>query len=203
MRAIAAYVAKCDAEADSAVLLAAAHDMSSFSFIQKRAIREVCTFLARTTLPRLRVGERETLVHSTYRAHAILWSDTLGVMLITDEDYPPRVAFKCISDITDRFREDVETSEWKAATLDNSIGFKESLRHVLSTYTDPTEFDSLTMTNRKLEATRSLMETNIQTLLRHNEDLETLMKQSDDVSDQSKQMFETSKKVRKGCCRMQ
>jgi len=88
MRAIALYLAKC--ESDKTIFLASAHDVSSFTFVEKKAVREVCTFLARTILPRLEVGQREAVTHKTHVAYALRFPDSLGALMVVDKEYPSR-----------------------------------------------------------------------------------------------------------------
>eukprot|EP01069_Polyplicarium_translucidae_P003876 Polyplicarium_translucidae@DN2433_c0_g1_i4.p2 len=159
--------------------------------------------MARTVLPRLQVGSRECISHEEYRIHALRGQIGLAIVVITDEDYPSRVAFRCIASVAEDFQNCISEHEWRNAKGDDSIDYKERLKKYLKKFDDPESFDSVVKTQRKVDETKEIMQKNIEQVLAGGENLEQLMMKSEDVSDQTKAMFQSSKKLKKKCCVVQ
>lgn len=200
MKLIGLILCKCH-QKEKPIFLVMSHDLSSFPFFQRNAIKDISKFLTREVIPLLRVGKRESIAHDDYRFHSIRWSDDLAVAMLTDADYPPRVAFKCITELHNDFTSKVPREIFCTIDTDNAaIDYKETMRSFVKQYSDPTKGDAVTSTMGKVEETKEIMQQNLEQVLGNMERINALMEKSEDLSTSTQQMFQTSKKLKKGCC---
>eukprot|EP01054_Gregarina_sp_Poly1_P002237 Gregarina_sp_Poly_1__2236@NODE_159_length_12283_cov_147_306729_g141_i0_p8_GENE_NODE_159_length_12283_cov_147_306729_g141_i0NODE_159_length_12283_cov_147_306729_g141_i0_p8_ORF_typecomplete_len205_score38_69Synaptobrevin/PF00957_21/4_1e11Longin/PF13774_6/1e09MCPsignal/PF00015_21/0_025GED/PF02212_18/4_7e03GED/PF02212_18/0_18MRPL52/PF18699_1/0_21_NODE_159_length_12283_cov_147_306729_g141_i011431757 len=203
MKLIGLIVCKCYQQEDKPVFLVMTHDVSSFSFVQRNAVKDVSKFLARQIVPKLGVGKREVVSHQEFRFNAMRWSDGLAVCMLTDDDYPPRVAFQCLTVVHNDFKVKVPEPFYKDVKDDGAAGaYKEMLRDIAKQFADPRKFDAVTSTQGKVDDTKEIMQKNLEQVLGNMQQMEELMAQSDDLSANTQQMFKSSKKIKKGCCQV-
>jgi synaptobrevin family protein YKT6 len=77
---------------ESPILLAVSADLSSFGFFQRSGVREVLMFVMRQVASRTANGSRQSVVHQGHVCHCAARSDGLVGAIVTDEEYPTRVA---------------------------------------------------------------------------------------------------------------
>eukprot|EP00922_Rhytidocystis_sp_ex-Travisia-forbesii_P070277 GHVS01105005.1.p1 GENE.GHVS01105005.1~~GHVS01105005.1.p1 ORF type:complete len:203 (-),score=17.43 GHVS01105005.1:306-914(-) len=185
------------------VILVSAFCLSKLSFFERKVAREACTFLARTAAPRVALSTRETVVHEDSVAFIYRWPDSLCVVAVADEEYPSRLAYKLIDELARNFRASVP--RWREGREDGGIQYKPQIKQLLETYKEPSEFDKLVQTQQKTEAVHEHMRHNISTMLQTGENLDKLVSMSNDLSETSKQMFKSSRNLKKrySCCKVQ
>jgi synaptobrevin homolog YKT6 len=117
-----------------AVLLASAQDLSTFGFFQRSTVGEFMNFFSKTVAERTQAGQRQDVEENStflcppqdnnldYVGH--VYSRTEGVVgvVISDKDYPLRVAYSLLSKILDEFLQRYPASKFKSAT---SLDFPE------------------------------------------------------------------------------
>ena len=75
------------------VCLGLATDLSGFGYFQRRHVREMLAFTARTIVQRTQPGQRLRVKQEDYYCHTHLQGSGMAGMAITDHDYPPTAAF--------------------------------------------------------------------------------------------------------------
>ena len=101
-------------------ILAGAQDVSSFGFFTRGSVQQFLIFTSKTLLQRAKPGIRETCLHQDYYCHYFVRSDGLGAIMITDKEYPKRVAFCVLADLIGKFSQQFG-NQWKSANTDNAF----------------------------------------------------------------------------------
>lgn len=100
-------------------------------------------------------GVRQTVeITPQYTQHIRVSLDGLMVAIITDSEYPPRVAHTIIGRVIDEFISMYPTSTWRAASRPLSMP---SLRDILNSYQDPTQADPLMRVQKEVDETTQIL----------------------------------------------
>jgi synaptobrevin homolog YKT6 len=126
-------------------------------------------------------------------------SNGLGGVVLTDVEYPSRVAFSLLSTALDEF--DRESYGWQKAVTDNMYP-PTRLEVYLKEYQDPANADKILAIHRDLDETKVIMHEAIESVLVRGEKLDVLVDRSRDLSRQSKVFYKTAKK-HNSCCSIQ
>jgi synaptobrevin family protein YKT6 len=124
--------------------------------------------------------------------------NTLAVTVITDPEYPQRVAFTLIADMFRQFQ--ALGVDWMSVRVDANLPFPE-LATQLQRYQNPTEADRLTKIQSELSQVTDVMHRNIEELMKRGETLESLMARSEDLSGVSYDFYKRAKKNNQ-CCKL-
>ena len=106
------------------------------------------------------------MVHKGHLCHAYVRGDGLAVALISDEEYPPRVAFSLIQLILEQFT--AKEFPWKAARDDTNFDYPELQNHIIK-FQDPSEADKLMKIQKDIDETRDTVIKTIDQLLQRGE----------------------------------
>ena len=87
------------------VILSQAYEVSEFGFFQRGGVREMLTFFTRTFVKRTGKGKRQCVEHEGHLCHVQMRANGLACCIITDQDYPSRVAFSAAQDLLRQFEE--------------------------------------------------------------------------------------------------
>ncbi|KAH9444540.1 hypothetical protein MJO29_012657 [Puccinia striiformis f. sp. tritici] len=189
-----------------AIPVAQASDLSSFSFLQRGSIGEFLNFFAKTVAERTATGQRQSVQENNYTAHAYLRPvDNLIGIIITDDEYPVRVAFSLLNKLLDEFTTKIPESKWKpilanpptSGTAPN-LGFN-SINDYLVKYQDPKQADTILKVQQELDETKIVLHKTIESVLERGEKLDSLVERSNALSSQSKMFYKTAKK-QNSCC---
>lgn len=153
--------------------------------------------LTKTFLKRTQPGQRQSVSHEGYIVHCYVRSDGLGGTVVTDTDYPARVAFVLLGQLLEEFSASVGDT-WKSCTVSESIAFP-PLEEYLQKYQDPSSADKITKIQKDLDETTGILHKTIDDILKRGEKLDTLVERSNDLSAQSKLFYKQAKKTN-SCC---
>ena len=95
-----------------AKILRSAHELSSFGFFQRSSVEEFLKFTAKIITERTTPGARSSVKEHEYIAHVFVRSDNLTAVLISDEEYPKRVAHTLLNKILEEFSKAVPSQQW-------------------------------------------------------------------------------------------
>lgn len=192
--------------AASAVAIAAAQDLSSFSFYQRGTVGEFLNFLSRTVAERTQPGQRQSVQENNYTAHAYHRStDQLAGIIITDQEYPVRVAFSLLNKLLDEFTTKVSKQEWEDKARQGRQTGKQvlvdypDLATYLQKYQDPKQADAIMRVQQELDETKIILHKTIESVLQRGEQLDSLVDKSAALSASSKSFYKTAKK-QNSCC---
>lgn len=131
-----------------------------------------------------------------YVGHVYARAEGIAGVVITDKEYPPRVAFSLLNKILDEFTTRYPSSS--AWSTPEQTPYPE-LQEYISTYQDPKQGDTIMKVQRELDETKIILHKTIESVLERGEKMESLVERSDVLSSQSKMFYKTAKK-QNSCC---
>jgi len=90
-------------DAEEPVLLDAAYNLSEYSFFTRGGVQEFMAFACRTVMKRLTAGTN-AIDYEGNHLYCVVQSDGLGIIVMTDKNYPGRVAVKLARDMLEAFK---------------------------------------------------------------------------------------------------
>jgi len=178
-------------------LLKGSYDLQSVGFFQRGSVQEFLVFTSNMLVERTTPGSRRSVKEQDYFCHVFVRADGLSAVLVSDADYPTRVAHTLLTKVLD----DVTTahgSEWQNGTQETFRNYK-SLDAFLTRYQNPREADALSKIQAELDETKIIMHNTIEAVLERGEKLDDLVSKSEGLSAQSKMFYKTARKTN-SCC---
>lgn len=189
-------------DVESPIKLASVANLSSFSFFARGTIHEHLQFACRMVCQRTSLGQKQTIEHTEeglpYVIHIYVQRDGLSCVLVSDKEYPLRVAFTLIAKTMAEF-EKSNLEAWKRIDQDQHSE-PDHMTKELAQFQDPKSADKLMQVQKNLDDIKDIMHKNIEEVLRRGETLETLMAKSQDLSATSLQFYKKAKKQNQ-CCK--
>ncbi|PRD28949.1 UNVERIFIED_CONTAM: Synaptobrevin-like protein YKT6 [Trichonephila clavipes] len=131
-----------------------------------------------------------------YMCHVYVRADSLAAALISDQEYPQRVAHTLLNKILEEFSNKFPPTSWTGEP--NSIAFP-VLDKYLMDYQNPEQADSITKIHNELDETKIILHNTLQAVLERGEKLDDLVVKSEQLSVQSKAFYKTARKTN-SCC---
>ncbi|XP_022112389.1 synaptobrevin homolog YKT6 [Pieris rapae] len=181
----------------SATILKAAYDLQSFSFFQRSSVQEFMTFVSKTIVERTHQASRQSVKEGEYMVQVYVRGDNLAGVLISDHEYPNRVAHTLITKLLDDFSAKVPVAIWQTGD-ETTIDFP-VLPEYLAKYQNPKEADALTKIQNDLDETKIILHDTIKAVLERGEKLDDLVEKSNSLSMHSKAFYKTARKTN-SCC---
>ncbi|XP_038212611.1 synaptobrevin homolog YKT6 [Zerene cesonia] len=182
---------------NSATILKAAYDLQSFSFFQRSSVQEFMTFVSKTIVERTQPASRQSVKEGEYMLQVYVRADNLAGVLISDHEYPNRVAHTLITKILDEFSAKVPAANWPTGN-ETTIDFP-VLPQYLVKFQNPREADALTKIQNDLDETKIILHDTIKAVLERGEKLDDLVDKSNSLSMHSKAFYKTARKTN-SCC---
>jgi len=182
------------------IVVAQAVDLSSFSFFSRTTVGEHLHFGTRTVCQRTPAGTRQTVELKKdlgFVCHCYVRQDSLAACLVSDTEYPQRVAFSLINKVLGAF-EKQSADKWKTADVDQPVE-PEFLQAEMKDYQNPAQGDKISKIQKDLDDIKDIMHKNIDEILQRGEKLDDLMEKSQDLSASSK-IFYQKAKDQNSCC---
>eukprot|EP00472_Partenskyella_glossopodia_P000006 CAMPEP_0197541590 /NCGR_PEP_ID=MMETSP1318-20131121/67245_1 /TAXON_ID=552666 /ORGANISM="Partenskyella glossopodia, Strain RCC365" /LENGTH=194 /DNA_ID=CAMNT_0043100783 /DNA_START=551 /DNA_END=1135 /DNA_ORIENTATION=+ len=191
---------RSNGEEKDPIALARVEDLSAFSYFTRGTIREHLTFALRTVAQRTNPGYRQTvgLKDIEYVCHVHVRSNSICGMVVSDEEYPVRVAFSMITDLLNKYMKAVPT--WNEFKTDNTAAPPQFMQEAIEKYQNPKEADKVLKIQQTVDEIKTIMHKNIDDILKRGETLDDLMEKSNDLSSTSVAFFKTAKKQNQ-CCK--
>lgn len=194
-----------------AVPLVSAWDLNNFSWIQRGTVQDMMAFMAKTVSERTQPTQRQSIQENNFTAHvhARPAIDGISGVLISDSEYPVRVAFSLLNKLLEDFLIKVPKSSWemraanaittgqvptKGDGIVRSSDFPQA-QDYLSRYQDPRQADTILRVQQELDDTKIVLHNTIDSVLQRGEDLDKLVEKSGSLSQQSKMFYKSAKKV--------
>ncbi|ODN01683.1 Synaptobrevin YKT6 [Orchesella cincta] len=177
------------------VLLKGSYDLASFGFFQRASVKEFMSFSSLTIVERTSPATRQSVKEQEFFCHVYVRVDGLSTVLVSDIDYPSRVAHTLMTKVLDDFS---SKFEWRSVGPEALDAYRD-LDQTLQRYQNPREADALTRIQTELDETKIIMHNTIEAVLERGEKLDDLVAKSDNLSAQSKMFYKTAKKTN-SCC---
>lgn len=174
--------------------LSSAADLSSFGYFQRGSVQEFMTFFSKTVAERTRPGQRQSIEENNYLGHVHARSEGLAGVIVSDKDYPVRVAFTLLNKILDEFLARHPRTSWAQERL----AFPELDTYIVK-YQDPHQADTIMKVQQELDETKVVLHKTIESVLERGEKLNDLVDRSNALSTQSKLFYKQAKKTN-SCC---
>jgi synaptobrevin family protein YKT6 len=121
-------------------------------------------FFSRTVAERTPPGQRQSIQENSYTAHVYSrQSDNLAGVIVTDQEYPVRVAFSLLNKILDEFTTKVQKSDWENKAAQGRQSGKQvlveypQLAEYLAKYQDPRQADAIMKVQQELDETKIVL----------------------------------------------
>ena len=129
-----------------------------------RSIAEFMNFFSRTVAERTSAGQRQSIQENSYTAHVYSRaSDSLAGVIVTDQDYPVRVAFSLLNKILDEFTTKVQKGVWEQKARESRAAGKQylvdypQLQEYVVKYQDPKQADTIMKVQQELDETKIIL----------------------------------------------
>mmetsp|Transcript_43173 Transcript_43173/g.115480 ORF Transcript_43173/g.115480 Transcript_43173/m.115480 type:complete len:171 (+) Transcript_43173:254-766(+) len=165
--------------------------------LQRGTVKEITALVLRTCVAKTNPGDYQRLEHEEQYIYIISRHNGIAGVLISDKDYPQRVAFSIVTRLLDDFTEACK-GKFSDDTGDNCMPFP-PVEQALQRFQDPAEADKITKIQKDLEETKQVLYNTIDAVLARGEKLDDLIEKSDSLSMQSKKFYKTAKKHNQ-CC---
>lgn len=121
-------------------------------------------FFSRTVAERTSSGQRQSIQENSYTAHVFSRaSDNLSGVIVTDAEYPVRVAFSLLNKILDEFTTNFTRSVWEQKAEEGKRTGKpclidwSKLQEYISKYQDPRQADTIMKVQQELDETKIIL----------------------------------------------
>lgn len=184
---------------DSVVELAAARDLSQFSFFERSSVSQFMTFFSETVSQRTAAGQRQSIEEGNYVGHTYTRLEGLSCVVITDKEYPVRPAYTLINKILEEYLSLHPANEWSTITEPSPAFAFDKLDTYIKKYQDPSQADSIMKVQQELDETKIVLHKTIESVLQRGEKLDTLVDKSEALSSSSRMFYKQAKKTN-SCC---
>jgi synaptobrevin family protein YKT6 len=186
-------------EAEKPIEVSSHMDLSSFSFFQRGTVKELITFGCRTVTAQIQKGSRQSVAmeQEIGLCHVYVAPNGLAFALLSDTEYPMRVAFSMIAEVARTFTAK-HGEAWAAKMEDCQMDYAEG-DDMLMRFQNPAEADKIMKIEKDLEEVKGIVVKSMDDILKRGENIESLMNKSNDLSNTSVQFYRTAKKNNQ-CC---
>lgn len=172
--------------------------LTSFGFFQRNSILEFMSFMCKMAVKRMKSEFRQSVKHEQFVTHMYTIAGRLAGLMITDKDYPRRVAHTLISKILNEFIDTVPVTKWTMFPFQES--WNEKLQTYLDNYQNPQQADLFLKLQAEINETQIILQNSLVDLLNRGEKLEDLVSKSEDLSIQSKLFYRRARQNNQ-CCK--
>lgn len=188
---------------DKAFVCCTQENLGEFSWMIRRQAGEFVRFGSRQVAQHCQAGQAESILPDEensalqYVCHGMCnGAGVFVATMVTDPDYPPKIVYRLLHQLLDRFQE-MHGAAVCTASADQNVDFP-PLAEFLSNYQDPRQADKAFAIMKDLDETKEVMYKTIDQVLQRGESIESIMEKSEDLSSSSMKFYQTSKKTR--CC---
>jgi synaptobrevin family protein YKT6 len=130
-------------------ILVSEYDLSSFSFFTRGSVQEGIGFFVSTIVERTQRGQRQTVQEQNYKGSVHVRNDGLAAVIVSDHEYPSRVAFSVLGKLMDEFSR-------KFPSLNPPFNYPELKDHLVKCQ-DPQSSDPFMKVQRELDETKVIL----------------------------------------------
>lgn len=124
--------------------------------------------------------------------HCMVKGNKLAVAMVTNRDYPRRIAFEVMQDVSKKWEE--IHPNWSSNGADQNIQFPH-MEKVCKSYEDPRKSDNILKIQNQLDETKDIMIQNIESILARGESIQDLVDKTEDLESSSKVFFNNADKL--------
>ncbi|EFC42734.1 predicted protein [Naegleria gruberi] len=173
-------------------------DSGWYSFFYTDQITEITVFLAKLLAEKTQPGLRQQVEKDDLVGYVQKTKEGMSCVLVTDKDYPLRVAFDLVRYTLRAFSDWLMKSSFTTFTKDNECSqFNAQLKELMTKYQDPTKGDTMYKLKQDIEDTKEVLHQTLDKLLERGTHIDKLIEQTNELSDGAKDFY---RKTRKSTC---
>ena len=182
------------------IILSSAFSLAFVSIFQRGTLKDFLNFHSRLVIERVQKDTHAQIQLEKGICYAIANEDKIGVTLISDEEYPKRVAIDFLLKIHDNFKTFLAQQNVNLNSIDEDTDLKfDYIATEIEAWQDPSKKDNIMKLQNELNDVQDIMRQNLNELLKREENLESLMAKSQDLSSASVNFYKQAKKTN-SCC---
>ena len=182
------------------IILSSAFSLAFVSIFQRGTLKDFLNFHSRLVIERVQKDTHAQVQLEKGICYAIANEDKIGVTLISDEEYPKRVAIDFLLKIHDNFKTFLAQQNVNLNSIDEDTDLKfDYIATEIEAWQDPSKKDNIMKLQNELNDVHDIMRQNLNELLKREENLESLMAKSQDLSLASVNFYKQAKKTN-SCC---
>ena len=182
------------------IILSSAFSLAFVSIFQRGTLKDFLNFHSRLVIERVQKDTHAQVQLEKGICYAIANEDKIGVTLISDEEYPKRVAIDFLLKIHDNFKTFLAQQNVNLNSIEKDTDLKfDYIATEIEAWQDPSKKDKFMKIQNELNDVQDIMRQNLNELLKREENLESLMAKSQDLSLASVNFYKQAKKTN-SCC---
>ncbi len=182
------------------IILSSAFSLAFVSIFQRGTLKDFLNFHSRLVIERVQKDTHAQVQLEKGICYAIANEDKIGVTLISDEEYPKRVAIDFLLKIHDNFKTFLAQQNVNLNSIEEDTDLKfDYIATEIEAWQDPSKKDNIMKLQNELNDVQDIMRQNLNELLKREENLESLMAKSQDLSSASVNFYKQAKKTN-SCC---
>ena len=182
------------------IILSSAFSLAFVSIFQRGTLKDFLNFHSRLVIERVQKDTHAQVQLEKGICYAIANEDKIGVTLISDEEYPKRVAIDFLLKIHDNFKTFLAQQNVNLNSIEKDTDLKfDYIATEIEAWQDPSKKDNFMKLQNELNDVQDIMRQNLNELLKREENLESLMAKSQDLSSASVNFYKQAKKTN-SCC---
>ena len=182
------------------IILSSAFSLAFVSIFQRGTLKDFLNFHSRLVIERVQKDTHAQVQLEKGICYAIANEDKIGVTLISDEEYPKRVAIDFLLKIHDNFKTFLAQQNVNLNSIEEDTDLKfDYIATEIEAWQDPSKKDNIMKLQNELNDVHDIMRQNLNELLKKQENLESLMAKSQDLSLASVNFYKQAKKTN-SCC---
>ena len=182
------------------IILSSAFSLAFVSIFQRGTLKDFLNFHSRLVIERVQKDTHAQVQLEKGICYAIANEDKIGLTLISDEEYPKRVAIDFLLKIHDNFKTFLAQQNVNLNSIDKDTDLKfDYIATEIEAWQDPSKKDNIMKLQNELNDVHDIMRQNLNELLKREENLESLMAKSQDLSSASVNFYKQAKKTN-SCC---
>ena len=182
------------------IILSSAFSLAFVSIFQRGTLKDFLNFHSRLVIERVQKDTHAQVQLEKGICYAIANEDKIGVTLISDEEYPKRVAIDFLLKIHDNFKTFLAQQNVNLNSIEKDTDLKfDYIATEIEAWQDPSKKDNIMKLQNELNDVHDIMRQNLNELLKREENLESLMAKSQDLSSASVNFYKQAKKTN-SCC---
>ena len=182
------------------IILSSAFSLAFVSIFQRGTLKDFLNFHSRLVIERVQKDTHAQVQLEKGICYAIANEDKIGVTLISDEEYPKRVAIDFLLKIHDNFKTFLAQQNVNLNSIEKDTDLKfDYIATEIEAWQDPSKKDNIMKLQNELNDVHYIMKQNLIELLKREENLESLMAKSQDLSSASVNFYKQAKKTN-SCC---
>lgn len=186
---------------NKSIFLSHKEDLKHINFFFRSSAREFLKFAIKEIYSRTELMKPKTVYHENYYVHAFQISPKgMGAVMVTDDEYIPRVAFSVIKKCFDEFINEMNFIKKDLTKIEKDTNIRSPfLEKMIKDAQDPCKVDHIEKIKHQMDDTIESLQESIETILERGSKIDDLVAKTEDLSDASKAFYKEAKK-QNDCC---